>query len=344
MLAPEDDALSEEALKASLPLDLSGSNYLQLATHPSIIQAQINALLMHYVQDPPPAHPQPHFLQQLCQFLQSESVLLAPKLSETLPSLLGLLAQHYDAIYSTVAFNQETLPKPLYLFSPHDLDALITQINQCGPGIIFAPTIHKENGTLLPISELVASAKQTQSMIILDESQTIGVRGPGGAGLCIELGLIDEVTFRVFDLDYSMAGKGSVIAGPQITLDYCQTHASALFDLTALPHDIAGLTATLEVLSTESWRITRIQRNAHYLRQALFTLGYPILTSDSHILCFIQRDQEEVLSLHEYLKGYGIIAQHQQNLLQLRIHAALTVSQLDYMVEVFREYALRKFS
>ena len=72
-----------------------------------------------------------------------------------------------------------------------------------GAGIIVVDALYSTNGSVAPLLEMVEIAERSGSMLIVDESHSLGTHGPQGAGLVAELGLAGPRPFP-----YRLAGQG----------------------------------------------------------------------------------------------------------------------------------------
>ena len=74
-------------------------------------------------------------------------------------------------------------------FLHNDGAHLQRQLDKHGPGIIIVDALYSTNGSVAPLLEMVEIAERSGSMLIVDESHSLGTHGPQGAGLVVELGL-----------------------------------------------------------------------------------------------------------------------------------------------------------
>src|SRR5690606_28089371 len=120
-----------------------------------------------------------------------------------------------------------------------------------GPGIIVVDSIYSTIGTIAPLAELVAIAKETGSAILVDESHSLGTHGKNGAGLLAELGLSDQVDFMTASLAKTFAYRAGVIWANN-NVNQCVPFVGypAIFSSTILPYEIAALEATLDVIKS----------------------------------------------------------------------------------------------
>src|SRR5262249_50953188 len=145
------------------------------------------------------------------------------------------------------------------------------EIRKHGPGIIAVDSIFGTNGSRSPLTQICDIADETGSVLVVDESHSLGTDGPYGAGTVVALGLTDRVPFRIASLATAFAGRAGFIAANNIDfVDYFKMESDpAVFSATLLPHDIAGLAATLEVIRVDEWRRIRLREISAVVRRAL---------------------------------------------------------------------------
>jgi CAI-1 autoinducer synthase len=154
-----------------------------------------------------------------------------------------------------------------------------------GPGIVVVDSVYSTTGALCPLAEMVEVAEHHSCTILVDESHSLGTHGPQGAGLCVELGLADRVHFITASLARAFASRAGFFT-LQAELRYFVLHHSypSIFSACLLPHEIAGLAATLDVVRRSSEARQRLHANTRRLRATLSLIGYPIHQGTQQII------------------------------------------------------------
>ena len=88
-------------------------------------------------------------------------------------------------------------------FLHNDSAHLRRQLERHGPGIIAVDALYSTNGSVAPLLEMVEMAERSGSMLIVDESHSLGTHGPQGAGLVARTGVAGPRPFP-----YRLAGQG----------------------------------------------------------------------------------------------------------------------------------------
>jgi CAI-1 autoinducer synthase len=183
-------------------------------------------------------------------------------------------------------------------------------------------------------------------VLVVDESHSLGTHGPEGAGLVVALGLAERVQFRTASLAKAFAGRAGFITCSRRFNEYFKSTSSpAIFSSTLLPHDIAGLEATLAVVQREGWRRERLHANADWLRASLDELGYNLNDSESQIVSLEPGPEQQTIVLRDALESRGIFGAifcapatpKNRSLMRFSVNAALSEAELARVVDVCRE-------
>ncbi|PSR65771.1 hypothetical protein C8258_21200 [Nocardia sp. MDA0666] len=241
---------------------------------------------------------------------------------------------------------------PLHIFGDNDPTRLAAQIRDHGPGIIAVDAIDNTTGTRSPLAALCDVAEATGSVLVVDESHSLGVDGPHGAGAVVGLGLASRVPFRTASLAKAFVGRaGLVTALDRDFVPYFESVAHpAIFSSALRSHDIAGLTATLEVIRAEDGRRTRLRDIACTVRNALAHIGFDMAGTDSHIVSLPTGTEAGGRAVRAILEAHGVrgapfcppATPPGKSLIRLSLHSALTAEQIERIIaacaQVHAEY------
>ncbi len=159
------------------------------------------------------------------------------------------------------------------------------------------------------------------------------------------LGLTDRVHFRTASLAKAFAGRAGFIACDERFVDYFKFESlPAIFSSTLMPHEIAALDATLEVIRCEGWRRQALHANAAYLRLHLEELGYNLNGSDSQIISLESGSEQQTIILRDALEFHGIFGAifcdpatpKNRALMRFSINSSLTQEELERIIEACR--------
>jgi CAI-1 autoinducer synthase len=336
-------------------LHLSSNDYLSIFKHPHILRSMSEAILADG-----------NGLLMSGIFLHGDNPLLAleDRMAALLRAEASILCQSGYAANTGLIQSIASPETPIYIdmlahmslwdgiraaganpigFLHNDVDHLERQIRRNGPGVVIVDSIYSTNGSICPLAAVVDTGIAHGCVLVVDESHSLGTHGPGGAGLVVELGLVDRVHFRTASLAKAFAGRAGIIACSRKFQDYFKFESRpAIFSSTLLPHEIAGIDATIDVIERETWRRVHLESNAHYLRTHLSRLGYNLNGSASQIIALESGTEERTIVLRDALESRGLFGSvfcapataQNRALMRLSIHASLEQAELERIVSV----------
>jgi len=342
------------ALPGPGDLVLMSNDYLALGSHPDLIEAQVRALrqqgngLMMSGAFTGDADAHRGAEEQLAHFLRAPATMLCQSGWAANVGLIQAVAPAGSPVYVDATAHAslwagvqaaEAVPRP---FPHNDTEYLERLIGQYGPGLIAFDVLYSVTGDLCPLAELADLAERTGCQLVADESHTLGVLGPQGAGLTVALGLTDRVAFRTASLAKSFAGRAGLIACSRRLAGYLPFHSlGAIFSSTLLPHDLAGLTAALGLIAGADDRRERLARNAEWLREGLTALGYNIAPSQSQIIPLQPGTEELICRFQRLLDAQGVFGApfippsvgRNRCVQRLSVHSELTGAELTRVLD-----------
>lgn len=342
----------------SSSLHLTSNDYLSLATHPKIIQAAANSLLMEgngslmsgvFLYRDSPQH---KFERQLAHFMHAEAGLLCQSGWCANTGLIQSIADERTPVYADMLAHMSlwegirSAGATAVAFHHNDPEHLERQVLRHGPGVIVVDSVYSTNGSVCPLQDMVRIGNAHGCVLVVDESHSLGTHGPDGEGLVAAMGLADRVHFRTASLAKAFAGRAGFIACSQRFSDYFKYESNPMiFSSTLLPYEVAGLRATLEVIKSEGWRRQRLHANAAYLRSRLDELGYNLHDSASQIIALEAGPEPRTMVLRDALEARGIFGSvfcapatpKNRSLVRLSINYSLTQAELDRIVRACRD-------
>jgi CAI-1 autoinducer synthase len=330
-------------------LVLMSNDYLALGGQWAVVSAQMAALLEHgngllmsgvLVAETDPIRA---LEQRMAAFLDAPAVLLCQSGWAANVGLIQSVAPPGGPVYVDAAAHAslwagiQAAGAAAMPFAHNDCEHLERLIARHGPGLIAFDTLYSVTGDLCPLTDLVQVADRSGSALIADESHTLGVLGPDGAGLVAALGLTGRVAYRTASLAKAFAGRAGLIACAAPVADFLPFHSlGAIFSSTLLPHDIAGLAAALDLILAGDHLRERLSSNAAILRTGLTELGYNITPSESQIIPLRPGTENLLCRLQTALDAHGVFGApfaypavgHTSTALRLSVHAELTDADL----------------
>jgi CAI-1 autoinducer synthase len=339
-------------------LHLSSNDYLSIAQQPEILNAMANSILKNgngLVMSGVFLHgknPQMDLENKLAAFMHAEAGVLCQSGWCANTGLIQSIASVDTPVYIDMLAHtslsegiRSANAKPI-LFWHNDPDHLKKLILRYGAGIILVDSVYSTTGSVCPLTEIVEIANTFGCVLVVDESHSLGTHGLHGEGLVAALGLTEQVHFRTASLAKAFAGRAGFIACSRRFSEYFRYESNpAIFSSTLLPHDIAGLDATLSVIKKDDWRRERLHANTTWLSMNLEKLGYNLNNSESQIISLEAGTEQNTMLLRDALQSRGIFGSvfcapatpKNRSLIRFSVNTDLTQEDLTRLVNVCRD-------
>ncbi len=334
---------------------LVSNDYLALANHAAIIEAQVQALqtyghgLLRSDVFRNGASPLRQFELELARLMEVEDTVVCQSGWCANVGLIQSIANENTPVYLDMyahtslwegAKSAGARPRP---FKHNDPQSLEKMIKRHRLGVVVVDTVYSTSGSLCPLEEIVEVAEQYDCIMMVDESHSLGVFGKQGAGLTAMLGLADRVHFRTASLSKAFAARGGIVAGSAQNMEYFRYESlPAIFSSGILPHEAEGFRATLAVIARENWRREQLHSNENYLRSGLSRLDYNVDDSQSQIISLVAGTEPQTIILRDALESRGIFGSvfcwpatgKNHSLVRFSVNSALTREALDRIIAV----------
>jgi CAI-1 autoinducer synthase len=341
---------------------LDGNDYLAVTGHSDIVQAQLDALLRNqefvvqsgvFQLDGSPAS---RFEQALAGWIGKEGGLLCQSGYTANLGLIQVIADPGTPVYVDSLAHMSlwegvrAAGATAHSFRHNDPEHLDRMAARHGPGLVIVDSVYSTTGALCPLTEIVEVSERHGCMILVDESHSLGTHGPQGRGLCAELGLTHRVHFITASLAKAFAGRAGFFTLPDELRPYLMCHSyPSIFSSCLLPHEVAGLHATLEVIQRSDEARTKLRANTRRMRTALADAGYPIGQGSEQIISLEAGPEVDTLQLRDELEQRGVFGAvfcapataRNRAMVRLTLNAALTDAEMAHVEQVAREVAPR---
>ena len=329
-------------------LDLASNDYLGLSRHPAVLAAAsaelersgLGAGASRLVSGTRPVHLT--LERELATWLGRERVLLFPSGFQANLGAVSALADRHSLvladrlIHHSLLVGVQASGARLRRFRHNDLADLERRLIAArseAPArrlLVLVETLYSMEGTSPDLPRLAGLCRDHGALLLVDEAHALGVLGPGGRGLCLELP--DEL--RAHTLVSGTFGKafgsgGAFLAGDALLGEWLLQQCGAFRYSTALaPALAAGALAALRWLQAQdtpaattppsakppqepnpsqepAW-IALLQR-ARRWRDALEAAGWPRPLGDGPVLPLLVGADADALDLQQRLEARGLL-------------------------------------
>ncbi|ASQ46177.1 aminotransferase class I/II-fold pyridoxal phosphate-dependent enzyme [Legionella clemsonensis] len=340
---------------------LNHNDYLGLACHPKVIEAQINSLskeknkiMMSGVFLSAGSY-QFDMEQKLANYLGKEKGCifqsgLCANISVTEAITDANIPVYIDQrAHASLWFGLRFTRAKIIPFRHNDVDDLENKIFKYGAGPIFIDSVYSAQGTMAPLVQIVQIKKAHHCFLVVDESHSLGLFGNKGSGLVAQLNLTSEVDCITASLSKSFCTRAGLVCGSDDFILFMKEKSTSMIFSSAVPnYDIARMEAMLHILTAEEGDAlrARLYLLSAKLRQCLIEEKYRLYTEDNRspivsIFCGEEKDCRCLRlafdSKNIYLSPFFQPATPpKETLLRMTVNSGISTMQLEYIAETVR--------
>lgn len=338
-------------------IHLSSNDYLCLSGEREIVDAQVStlktnkdllmsALFLHG------NNPQNNIEKKLATYLRAEDGIICQSGWAANVGLIQTLAGPDVPVYldmmahASLWEGANTARATAIPFRHNDAEHLEKQMRQHGPGIVAVDSVYSTNGSVCPLPDILCVAENGGSIIVVDESHSIGTHGPRGAGMVVGLNLQERVHFRTASLAKAFAGRAGYITCPSYFKSYFMMESrSAIFSSCLLNHELEWFNSALDFIRGADDRRIRLMDTARYLRSGLSDLGYNVSDGTEQIIALESGPEPQTMVLRNAMQAMGIFGAvfcapatpKNRSLMRLTINSGLAAVEVERILAVCAE-------
>lgn len=174
------------------------------------------------------------------------------------------------------------------IFAHNDVDDLrkhLMRLPAKAPKLVLFESIYSMDGDIAPVEAIIRIAKEYNALTYIDEVHSVGLYGPGGAGIAAREGVAQQLDVIEGTLGKAYGVLGGYITGSIALCDFVRSFASGFIFSTALPPAIAaGALASIRHLKSSNAERMAHQARVQQVRMGLDAAGIPYLKNESHII------------------------------------------------------------
>lgn len=345
---------------------LTSNNYLGLAAHPKIVEAAERAerdygyglASVRFICGTQVIHKQ--LEQKISEFFATEDTILYGSCWNANEGLFQTVLSENDAVISD-ELNHASIIDGIRLSKSRrlryknrdmqDLQRVLGENRDARNTMIMTDGVFSMEGSLAPLPELIAIAREHSAFLVVDDSHGTGVLGKSGRGTGEELGVFGKIDAYTSTLGKALGGShGGFTTGPRALVEYLrQKSRPYLFSNTLPPAVVMGSIAALDLVQSDPSFLQRLRENTRYFRQGLSRLGLNVREGDHPIVPIIIGDTAKAISMSRelldqgvYVSGFGFPVVPQGHArLRCQVSAAHTREHLDRALKAIAEVAAK---
>ena len=190
-----------------------------------------------------------------------------------------------------------------------DVDSLNKKAQSEQPKLIASDGVFSMDGDIAPLSQLANTARQTGSLLLIDDAHGFGVLGPEGRGSVAAAELTaDDVPLQLVTLGKAAGVFGAVLLGNKDLIELCVNKARSYIYTTAMPPALASASlAALQLIRSEAQLRASLQQNIARFKQGATQLGFDLMLSDTAIQPLRLAGNDKVLAASQALLKKGFL-------------------------------------
>ena len=346
-------------------LILSSNNYLGLSDEPSVIQAGIDGLTkwgagtasVRFICGTYTVHRE--LEEALARFVGCEASLSFVACWNANEAFTGTIAQEGDYIISD-ALNHASIIDSMRLGKAiskcttgvykhadmNDLRAKLAEAKSAKRRIIWTDGVFSMEGAIAKLPDILQIARDTNSIVVMDDSHSTGVLGKTGRGTAEHFGVLGEVDVITSTLGKALGGAaGGFVAGSSVLCDYLMQRARPQLFSNALPTTVAASAMqAVRYLEAHPERVEKLRANTKYFREQITEAGFKPLAGETPIVPIIVGETAAAIQMSDMLLAEGVfvtgfgfpVVPQGQARVRCQISAGHSTADLDQAISAFK--------
>lgn len=302
---------------------LSANNYLNLTTHPKVVQAAIEATRKYgagsgsvrAIAGTLDIHIEAE--RAAAKFKGVESALIYSAGYTANVGLIPTLVRGKEDLIISDELNHGSIIDGVRLtkasravYQHNDVGALESVLREnkdADRKLIITDGVFSMDGDIAPLDDITKIAEEYGAMVFVDDCHGEGVLG-GGKGIVAHFGLQGRVDFEIGSYSKAMGVQGGILAGSEQVRTHALNHSrSWLLSGSQPPGVAAAQKAAVEVLMEEPEHVSRLWENTDYFREQLNSMGFDTGNSETPIIPVMCGESRIAQELSKSLKQQGVL-------------------------------------
>lgn len=341
---------------------LGSNSYLNLSTHPQVMQGAREALekfgygmgaVSNYAGI---TEIHKELEARIAKFHGTEDCIVFPSGYGANIGIVSALCGKNDVIINDAAnhasiFDGNVLSGAEIKVFPHrdmkGLERILSRLPEEKTGrLIITDGVFSMDGDMAYLDKIVELAEKYHCRIMVDDAHGVGIVGPTGRGTAEHYGVMDKIDLHVSMLSKGQGGLGGYCAASRQVVQYLRLYARSYFFSTAMPASVAGgLNEVYKLLETDTAGRKELWEKTNYLKQKLVDAGFDIGHSQSAIVPVMIYNEQILFEMYEKLRQRGVYVnivtypavRRKECRLRLCTMKNLTFEQIDKAVEIITE-------
>src|SRR3984893_1042351 len=306
-------------------INLASNNYLGLADHPKLIEAQVEAAkkfgagsgAVRTISGTMSLHLE--LERRIAEFKQTEACVVFQSGFAANAGTVSAILGPEDHIVSD-ALNHASIiavcrlsRAKIHVF-PHKDTAAAEKLLEdlagaSGHKLLITDGVFSMDGDIGPLPALVEIAERHGAIMMIDDAHSSGVLGRNGRGTVDHFGLHGRVDVQVGTLSKAIGVLGGYVCGSRDLIEFLYHRARPfLFSTSHPPAVAAACLAAFDVLEQEPERIQALWDNTKYFKAGLASAGFDTGASETPITPILVGEAKTAHAFSAALFERGLLA------------------------------------
>ena len=339
---------------------LSANNYLNLTTHPKVVNAMIEATKKYgagsgsvrAIAGTMDIHLAAE--QKVAEFKKVEAALIYSAGYTVNVGLIPTLVTGKDDVIISDELNHGSIIDGVRLTKANravyahndmgELEAVLSANSEAKRKLIITDGVFSMDGDIAPLDEIDKLAKEYGAMVYVDDCHGEGVLGDTGAGIVDHFGLQGSIDFETGSFSKALGVQGGILAGTEMTRNHALNHSrSWLLSGSQPPGVAAAQKAAVEVLMEEPEHHQKLWENTNYSRTELQSMGFDTGVSTTPIIPVMCGESSVAKEFTTQLSNEGVMAgaivfpmvARDKARIRTQMSAGLSRTDLDEVLRIF---------
>ncbi len=194
-------------------------------------------------------------------------------------------------------------------FKHNDMESLEQALKTCEtPGrLIVVDGVFSMHGDVADLPAIMDLAEQHGAIVMVDDAHGVGVMGKQGRGTSDHFGVTDRAGLIMGTFSKSLASVGGFVAADADMIHYIRhTARSLIFSASMPPASVASVSAAVDVMLEEDWRLTQLWRNTEIMMERLSDAGFDTGPSSTPIIPVVVGEDMMAFQMCKRLYDEGV--------------------------------------
>jgi glycine C-acetyltransferase len=302
--APQGAEIDVEFPSGSPPrkvINMCSNNYLGLSSHPEVVAAAHAGLdhrgygmsSVRFICGTQDIHRE--LENKLTQFLGTEDTLLFPSCMDANAGVFEAVLSEHDVmiadrlVHASIVDGMRLCKAMQDTFKHSDMGHLEEKLVEHQDKrfrMVITDGVFSMDGDIAKLDVIVTLAEKHDAMVFVDDSHASGFIGKTGRGTHEHCGVFGKIDIITTTLGKALGGaSGGCVSGRRELVEMCRQRARPyLFSNTVAPVIVAGALKVLDLISSNTERRDRLEKNTLYWRRLLTDAGFDVKAGESPIV------------------------------------------------------------